>query len=104
MVKTWHMATGTTSWSYTWATQTGTYNISVKVTDNYGTTQITSHTVVVSANPLLKNPDILWRHSSGTNAVWYMNGVNLLDYGFLDSVSDANWQIVDISDFNGDGN
>ena len=48
-------------------------------------------------------PDILWRHTSGVNYVWYMNGVTATGGNYLPSVPDANWAIVGVSDFNGDG-
>jgi len=40
--------------------------------------------------------DILWRHQvSGQNVVWFMdNAGNLLDYRYLPTVTDVNWQIV----------
>ncbi len=48
-------------------------------------------------------PDLLWRHSTGANAVWYMNGVTLIGDQMLPTEADANWTIVGWNDFNNDG-
>ncbi len=53
--------------------------------------------------------DVLWRNTSGSLAVWLMNNNNISSSGFATSngvaVSpDATWHIVQIGDFNGDGN
>jgi hypothetical protein len=49
-------------------------------------------------------PDILWRNiSTGRSTVWYMNGATW-NGGYVDlpTVSDQDWTIVGLSDFNGD--
>ena len=49
-------------------------------------------------------PDILWRNfSTGENSYWYMNGVNLISGGYIQTVYDLNWDIVGMPDLNGDG-
>ena len=50
-----------------------------------------------------RNTDILWRHNTGANALWFMNGINLVSVTLLPQVSDVNWQIVGVADFNADG-
>jgi hypothetical protein len=53
--------------------------------------------------------DMLWRNSNGTVAEWLMNGANVIDgsaitfNGSAVNVA-ANWKVVEIGDFNGDGN
>jgi hypothetical protein len=48
--------------------------------------------------------DILWRNAStGENAVWYLDGVNWLNTGWLPTVGDQAWTIAGAGDFNGDG-
>ena len=59
-------------------------------------------------------PDIIWRNKiTGDNVVWYMNGKNFKsgtqtpipsDWSFLPKNSDTNWSIVDINDYDYDGN
>jgi hypothetical protein len=49
-------------------------------------------------------PDILWRNAAtGENAVWYLDGVNWLNTGWLPTASDQAWIIAGAGDFNGDG-
>ena len=51
-------------------------------------------------------PDILWHHqTTGTLSAWLMNGTNLAALGTVNPgvVSDTNWKIVGVGDFNGDG-
>jgi hypothetical protein len=51
-------------------------------------------------------PDILWRNTStGQKFVWYMNGATWTGQSadLLPTVSDPNWKIVSIRDFNSDG-
>jgi hypothetical protein len=52
------------------------------------------------------NPDLLWRNSSsGRTTIWYMTGPTW-NGGYADvepTVSDPDWQIVAIRDFNNDG-
>jgi hypothetical protein len=55
------------------------------------------------------NSDILWRNSSGSLNLWQMNGATITSGGPVTSggvaVSpDATWHVVEIGDFNGDGN
>ena len=47
--------------------------------------------------------DILWRHAaSGSNSIWFMNGVTQRAGGALLAV-DPTWSIVATGDYNGDG-
>ena len=51
--------------------------------------------------------DILWRNTNGTLADWSMNGGTIASSGFVTSGGaaakpDASWNIVGLSDFNGD--
>ena len=46
--------------------------------------------------------DILWRNSTGDNAMWLMNGVNYGSYAGLNPV-DTSWKIRGVGDFNNDG-
>jgi hypothetical protein len=53
--------------------------------------------------------DILWRNSSGALAEWLMNGTTITGSGSITSggvavAPDATWHIVEIGDFNADGN
>lgn len=49
--------------------------------------------------------DILWRHAAtGANALWLMDGLTKLPgSGQTAAVSDLNWRVVGVADFNGDG-
>jgi hypothetical protein len=50
-------------------------------------------------------PDLFWQHrQTGLMAVWYMTGSTYLGPGLLsnNTVSDLNWQIRAVADFNGD--
>jgi len=52
-------------------------------------------------------PDILWRNYgtsgwTGTDLVWYMNGTTIAWQELLYTVTDPNWRIVGVGDFNGD--
>jgi len=46
--------------------------------------------------------DVFWRNTSGTNAVWFMNG-GLFGSGAYTSVADLSWTVAGAGDFNGDG-
>jgi hypothetical protein len=51
-------------------------------------------------------PDILWRHAvSGRNVAWLMDGTARISGSFLspDTVTDTNWQMAGVGDFNSDG-
>lgn len=50
------------------------------------------------------NDDILWRNQwSGATTVWQMNGTTLTsNQGLSASVTDVNWQVGDVADFNND--
>ena len=53
------------------------------------------------------NPDILWRNKvSGINVIWYMNadGSNYTSFVNPPTVSNLEWDIKGVSDFNKDGN
>jgi hypothetical protein len=48
--------------------------------------------------------DILWRNSSsGENYLYLMNGVAIVNEGYLRIVADPNWQIAALGDYDGDG-
>jgi hypothetical protein len=46
--------------------------------------------------------DVLWRHDSGTVAMWLLNGTSVIGSGAPATVS-TQWTIVGVGDFNGDG-
>jgi hypothetical protein len=46
--------------------------------------------------------DIFWRHSSGLNAWWFMNGVSLSSSAFTSSL-DSTWSLGGAGDFDGNG-
>jgi probable HAF family extracellular repeat protein len=51
-------------------------------------------------------PDLIWQNqTTGEIGVWFMNGTTMTGFSYLtpDTVSDLNWKIVGVSDFNGDG-
>ncbi len=53
--------------------------------------------------------DILWRNSSGALAEWLMNGTTIMASGAVSGggvavAPDATWHVVEIGDFNADGN
>src|SRR5437667_4778957 len=49
--------------------------------------------------------DILWRNTStGQNYIYFMDGTTIKPTeGFIRTVSDQNWQVAGVGDFNGDG-
>jgi hypothetical protein len=52
--------------------------------------------------------DILWRSYStdayqGWNIVWYMNGAEILGQGFPNAITDIEWKVDGIGDFDGNG-
>ncbi len=52
--------------------------------------------------------DILWRYtaddaSRGQNVVWYMNGITRAGVALLPKLTDLDWNVEDVADFNGDG-
>jgi parallel beta-helix repeat protein len=53
--------------------------------------------------------DLLWRYyandvnGNGNNTIWYMDGTNRLGTASIASVTDLNWQIRAVGDFNMDG-
>ncbi len=52
------------------------------------------------------NPDILWQHqTTGSLSAWLMNGTSLAVLATVTPgiVSDTNWKIVGVADFNNDG-
>ncbi len=55
------------------------------------------------------NSDVLWRNSSGGLSIWSMNGTTItsgaaITSGGVTVAPDASWHVVEIGDFNGDGN
>ena len=53
--------------------------------------------------------DLLWRNSSGALAMWGMKGTSVassatVNLGGVPLTPDASWHVVEVSDFNGDGN
>ncbi len=51
-----------------------------------------------------KSGDILWRHAiTGQVYIWLMNGTSISSQASPGTVSDLNWQIMGVGDFNGDG-
>src|SRR5262249_35490885 len=53
--------------------------------------------------------DILWRQSNGSLAIWLMNGAAVQSSGTITCqgnavAPDSSWTVVEIGDFNGDGN
>jgi FG-GAP-like repeat/FG-GAP repeat len=50
------------------------------------------------------HPDIAWRHrSTGANAIWFMNGSDVLQSRSLPAVGDLGWEMAGSGDFNRDG-
>ncbi len=52
--------------------------------------------------------DILWRYtaddaSRGQNVVWYMDGTARTGVAMLPKLTDLEWNVADVADFNGDG-
>ncbi len=47
-------------------------------------------------------PDILWQHTDGRVAVWYMDGWHYRFGEVFVSLSDPSWRVVGASDVNGD--
>jgi hypothetical protein len=48
--------------------------------------------------------DILWRHDSGQDYIWEMNGLGIKAEGGVAHAPVPNdWHVQDIGDFNGDG-
>jgi hypothetical protein len=50
-------------------------------------------------------PDIIFQHTDGSLAAWYMNGINLVSGTLLNPShpGDVNWKLVGAGQFNGDG-
>lgn len=55
------------------------------------------------------NADLVWQHTNGWVAVWFMRGNNVSDTRYLvigakiQKVTDPNWKVVGSADFNNDG-
>jgi hypothetical protein len=65
-----------------------------------------THTISATFNVLTNSnqAQILWRNAStGANMVWYMNGATVISTAALLTVSDTNWEIRGVADFNSDG-
>jgi hypothetical protein len=84
--------------------QVGAYDITFKVTDNGEPPESASEIVHITVNAKGNNiTNILRRNTAtGQNAVWYMNGETLTSGAWLPALSDLNWQIVGVGDFNAD--
>ena len=63
---TWHTATGTTNWSYTWAVAPGSYSISLRITDNKGNISETSYTITIFTQLY---------GDFGSGGIWMYNGI-----------------------------
>jgi plastocyanin len=52
-----------------------------------------------------RNTDILWQHSNGQLAIWFMNGTNYLRSEFVSGAPALGrpWRVVGLGDFNRDG-
>jgi hypothetical protein len=50
-------------------------------------------------------PDLVWQHTSGWLAIWYMNGATRIAAEQLNpnQIASSDWKIVGVGDFNGDG-
>src|SRR5262249_23307408 len=46
--------------------------------------------------------DIVWRHSSGALAMWFMNGGSVIGSSVFGAVG-SDWTLVGVGDFDGDG-
>ena len=48
--------------------------------------------------------DILWRHTNGQNALWFMDGSTAkASSGLIAPVADSNWAVAGVGDLDGDG-
>ncbi len=90
----------------------GTYTVTGTVTDNAGLSSQATASVQVATQPPAPTHDfsgsgksgILWRNSStGSDAIWLMNGGIVASNLTIWSVPDTNWKIVGVGDFDGDG-
>jgi hypothetical protein len=48
-------------------------------------------------------PDMLYQHTDGSLAVWFLNGVTMTSSAFLTPVNAGGWKAVGLADFNKDG-
>ena len=74
-------------------------------TDSPGTVPANTWSIVgtgdVDANG---SPDLFWQHANGSLAVWFMNGVSLVDAAYLNPSSiNPIWKVVSVADYNSDG-
>lgn len=54
--------------------------------------------------PTYTHADLVWRNTAtGSNMVWYMNGVTMTSSANLYAVADQHWTIVGTGDFDKDG-
>lgn len=63
--------------------------------------------IVVATGDLNKDgqTDLLFQHTDGTLAVWFMNGINLASASLISPSQPGNgWKVVGTGDFNRDGN
>jgi hypothetical protein len=92
--------------------QAGSYDVIVSNPDGSVTSDIATLSVT---NPLPPaetfldfnddgKADLLWVHSSGTIAAWFMDGTNLLSASVLSLVAPADWRMAGQADFDKDGN
>lgn len=90
-----------------WAAMSQTQSIAGDF-DGGGRTDIAlvSRAAVSVGNPATDaddKPDLLWRHADGWISIWGMDGTTQIASAGLPRVSDANWKIVGVGDFNSDG-
>lgn len=91
-------------------TDPGSYTINVQVTDPEGLTTSAIQQIEIGNSKIPdfnrdELPDIVWRNqSTGQNSIWYLDGNNTrLEGEAIQAVSNINWCIEAIGDFDGDG-
>lgn len=91
-------------------TNIGNYTINVQVIDPEGLTTSAIQQIQIGNSKIPdfnrdELPDIVWRNqSTGQNSIWYLDGTNTRLAGeAIQAVSNLNWRIEAIGDFDGDG-